>query len=455
MRRVWMIWLLPLALGAATFQGEGFGHSHKEAKKEALADLASTIKSEVRSAFNTLQKSDGTKASSKTLRVTSDLPIIGAEYSMFDISGGYSAVSQLDPQKAKKLYADKLTQLTGEIDTLYTQAEGEDKRGQYRTYQEMLTLLNNYERYRSVAVILELKNLPKPKLTSSQARLKLKSLSLRVDTIALAAEVLASGMTEKGIFVFPPKAESSNEITPFAKVVKQELTGQLQTVADVKKAAFTLRGSYQEHQGAMTLAVELLNDKREVVRSNVVELSKQAYAHLQTQPKSIDFDKLLHEGYIAKSSLKARIKTDSGDEDLLFVQGQSTRLFVKLNNPGYFYIVGHVDQKGKKFSYLLDLSESEGETKFVQYVDVEDANKWIMLGEFEIEPPFGIESIQMIASNKKITKLPQHYYDEKSGYHILGKDPMAAVTATRGLKKKKSKVAQTAEAVLMFTTMAK
>lgn len=446
---------LSVSLQATTFVGDGVGSSQKEAKKESLADLSFAIKSEVKSSFSSAADSQGRKSSKKLLKVSSNLPIIGSEFEVSKVAADYKAISTLDASKARPLYDDKLKTLYQEIDGLIKDIKAEDKSSQYRTYTQLLSLLNNYDRYRSVALVLGLKNIPTPSISVSEAKLKVQALSESFADLKQAIAFLTKGIKSKNIYIFPPKASTSNEITPFAKIVKAYMKSNISSSDSLKASNALIRSAYHVDKNGMSLSLSLINSKREVLFSNVVHLDKKAYANYRVTPKSIDFDKLLHDGYITKSKLKAFIKTDSGDDDLLFVSGDTVQLFIKINNPAYFYLVGHVDQEGKKFSYIVDLSETEGQEQFVKYVDVEDANKWTSLGEFDVEAPFGVESIQLIASSKRIKKLPQHYYDEDSGYHILGKDPRKVAIATRGLKKRMSKKAQVAESVLMYTTMEK
>jgi hypothetical protein len=87
------------------------------------------------------------------------------------------------------------------------------------------------------------------------------------------------------------------------------------------------------------------------------------------------------------------------------------------------------------------------------FINADDANHWISLGTFTVEEPFGVESLQIIASNKKITTLPKTKYDEDSGYYIISKNINKTLMATRGLKKKKSKKIEISEDVLSFTTV--
>jgi hypothetical protein len=110
----------------------------------------------------------------------------------------------------------------------------------------------------------------------------------------------------------------------------------------------------------------------------------------------------------------------------------------------------------RRYSYLLELQEAERNRKFVYYVNADDANKWISLGEFDVVKPFGVESLQVIASTvDPVDELPSYRYDPKTGLYISFREPKEGVLKARALRKKMSEEAQTAEAVLMLTTMEK
>ena len=71
----------------ADISGVGFAQTNKQAKKEALADLSQVIKSEVRSSFVSKTKTKGRDASSSSesnIKISSNLPILGASFSFTD-----------------------------------------------------------------------------------------------------------------------------------------------------------------------------------------------------------------------------------------------------------------------------------------------------------------------------------------------------------------------------------
>ncbi len=158
--------------------------------------------------------------------------------------------------------------------------------------------------------------------------------------------------------------------------------------------------------------------------------------------------------------LRADITTHIDKKDLLFKKGNNLKLLVKMNNPGYFYIVVHSLKKEASYSYLIDFFDAEGKRKFIYHVNADDVNKWIELGQFEIVPPFGVETLQLIASNEDIVdKVPKNSYDKNTKLYKVGNNPSDAVAITRGLIRKQrlepdtNKKPSYTEALLIFTTM--
>ena len=134
-------------------------------------------------------------------------------------------------------------------------------------------------------------------------------------------------------------------------------------------------------------------------------------------------------------------------------------MMIKMNRPGYFYIVVHTLKKEEKYSYILDFFTSNDNRKFIYTVSADDVNKWIMLPEFEVVPPFGVETLQVIAStNDLFNKVPSTTYDTKTELYKISDEPKKAVALTRGLirkeRKEKAKALPSfAETTLMFTTL--
>ena len=85
---------------------------------------------------------------------------------------------------------------------------------------------------------------------------------------------------------------------------------------------------------------------------------------------------------------------------------------------------------------MLELEEqARAPRRFVQFVNANDINCCISLGEFEIYPPLGLEHLQMIASKEDLAwRLPRYRFDEESEFYLVGKDPKDGLVKTQVAK---------------------
>jgi len=440
-----------LHVANADVSGVGYGDTQQKAKKAALADLAGNIKSEVRSTFES-HETDDTSKSKSDIKVSSNLPIIGADFKILDTNSDTKMKAMLFSSKVSKMYVNKLENIKIEIDSILKELQ--TNKSKLELYEDIYSLLLEYDRYESVAVILGATLPVRPSINKAQVKIEISKINLNINTIKRAVTVLANTFTQKNIFVYPAKLKNYTSISQFASVFAKELKGKLNTAISPKYAKYILVGSYELINNNMVLNYELLDIKtNEVKKSKTINIKKQAYKNLKVKPRNIDFDTLLNNGVISSSNLKVSIKSNRGSDSLLFESGEEVELFIKLNKMGYIYIVGYTQTKNAKFSYLLELNEADGDSKFKMFINADDANRWMSLGAFTVEAPFGVESIQVIASDKKITSLPNTRYDNESGYYIISGDIKKALVSTRGLKRKKSKKAQVSEDVMSFTTI--
>ena len=456
-RIITLVYMLVIAqLLSADVVGVGVAKTNSEAKKEALADLSQNIKSEVRSSFESSSTNSESNATSN-IKVSSSLPILGAEFDWIKKSLDIEMTASLSPQKVSKLYINKLNNLNSEIKKIENGVQkAKTSLEKLKLYESLYSLLNEYDRYESVAVILDATLPFRPKISKSEVKVYISNLNSNIDTINMACRVFAETFNSDDIYIYAPQLDNYTTISEFASVFAKELKGVLKTVKSPTDAKFILVGSYSLTKNSMVLNYELLNAQtNEVEKSKTVNIQKSAYKDLETKPKNIDFDALLNSGLISSSDLKVSLKSNRGTDNLLFKSGNEVELFIKLNKMGYLYIVGYTQAGDSKFSYLLELNEGHGDTKFMKFVNADDANRWMSLGSFIVEEPFGVESLQIIASNQKITSLPKVKYDENSEYYVISTNLTEALTETRGLKKKRSKKVEMSEDVLSFTTMQK
>ncbi|EDZ63857.1 hypothetical protein SMGD1_1835 [Sulfurimonas gotlandica GD1] len=440
----------------ADISGVGYAQTNKEAKKEALADLSQVIKSEVRSNFESTTTDESSKAKSN-IKISSNLPILGADFTFIDRALEVEASVKLTPLKVNKLYMKKLQNLNAEINSLLKELQSSKSSSlKLKLYEDIFSLLNEYDRYESVAIILGAELEKRPAITKAKVKAELAKLNSNIDSITIACGILEKNFQEEKIFVYPPLLQNNTTVAEFGSVFHKELKSKLKTAKTPKDALYLLIGEYTLTKNAMVLNYELLSTQtNEVVKSKTINIHPEAYKDLIIKPKGVDFDALLNAGVINSSDLKVSLNSNRGSENLLFNKGEEIELFVKLNKMGYFYIIGYTQTREAKFSYLLELGEGSGNSKFVKFINADDASRWISLGAFTVEPPFGVESIQVIASNQKISSLPSSKYDEQSGYYIISKDINKALATTRGLKKKVSQKVEMSEDVMSFTTIKK
>jgi len=453
MQKIFFIFFILTQYANADITGIGYASTKYEAKKEALADLAGNIKSEVRSNFESIQTDTGSTSKSN-IKVSANLPILGFESFLLKNKKDVQIRVSLSSSKASKLYLHELKKISKEINNLLKEIiEEKSSSLKLNLYGKIYSLLSEYDRYESVAVILDTTLPKRPKITKVEVNSKTAKLYSKIDTLEMAANVFAKNFTQKEIFVYAPRVQNYTTISEFGAVFLQELQGKLNTTKTLQNAKFILVGEYVVTEKRMVLNYSLLDVKmKKIIHSKTININKKAYKDLHTQPKNQNFDALINSGVITSSNLKVSLKSNKGSEGLLFKAEEEVELFIKLNKMGYIYIVGYTQTSEENFSYLLELNEGHGDSKFKMFINADDSNRWLSLGAFTIKPPFGVESLQVIASNRPIKRVPNVKYDVDTEYYIVSKDIKKALTNTRGLHKNKAKK-EISEDVLSFTTI--
>jgi hypothetical protein len=140
------------------------------------------------------------------------------------------------------------------------------------------------------------------------------------------------------------------------------------------------------------------------------------------------------------SGMSLDIWTNKGDESLVFTQGESMQVFLRMNAPGYVRLLYHLADGTR--ALLLDN----------YYISPAMANKVQQIPQdFECAAPYGAEVLQVIASDKEIPRAETRKID---GYDILVEDLAKYQASTRGMIKSK-KSGKLVEQTLQITTMAR
>ena len=461
MKRILFLLCTATILSAKVITGIGYSDIEIEARNYALADISNQISTEVLSEFNTMSTSfngDLQTMKENIVKTKSELPIIGAEFIYKRDKDIVEA--KLDSQKVLYLYEGNLKEIKKEIDKVKSIINStKDKNKLYDLYSHLKMNFEIFNKYKIVALLLESKNIPKLDITSSQITNELTNLSKEVESIDLAAKLLASAFIEKNIFIYPAKNGISAEITPFAKVFKESLSKYVKDLYKYKDAKYFLSGKYEILDDKIFVSYSLITKENKIIKQNSIMLGGKAYSGLRFKPLSVTFDEEIHSNLLKSNDLKIDISfKEQGSKDILLLKGESVDLVVRGNKPIYFYLVGHILHEDEKSSYLLELQpDAFGKNKFIYRLGGSDVNIPISLGEFEISEPFGFESLQMIASTKPIKDdVPNCTVDENE-LCIIGADPKKVVAKTRALirvKKNKQKALK-AEAILEYTTVVK
>lgn len=439
---------------AILLTGEGYDVTREGAKKKALAALSEALQVEVKSETDISQSTETGVQASTRVQTLSELPLLGVDFTFSNKSNGDQFCSgMLDSRKVTKLYKEKLSLIATSINSMQKQLKTSTATAKYQVLSDMLAKLDQYSKYQLVARLIGVKNIPSVSVTVSQVKSQMLSIEAAAPSLDLAAKLLTRDLLDEHLFVYAAMPQDSQQATELSRLLRDKIMSRVRTYEDRKHASHSLKGHYEIHKNSISVTYRLVNDFGETEATRVVKLAKSAYKGIEYKPKSISFDKLLHNGYLVSNKFHAEINTNRGKSDLLFTKGEDIEIFIRLNHAGYLYIAAH--NTTDKSSYLMDLTDAAGDRKFIKYVNADQANRWISLGKFEVVAPYGVENLQLISSDKDLVNdLPDTVFNRKNElYMMVEKTVQENVVKTRGLKRKKAKKALTSEATMTITTM--
>ena len=454
---IFLLLLLPFTANAATVQMEARAATEAQAKREALAALADSIFLTVKSETASVIEGSGKAQQSVSIHASSDIPLIGIELKCDALAQDFVCLARLESGKSLALYVSKLTELSLELialDARLTKTTGHDR---YLLLTQALTEIEQFEKYRAVAAMLGGSNFPTLVRNRADTEAQLRELESAVPSLELAAKLLSKNLHAEALFIQPAMPHASNEVTEFGRLLRDRLAQNLPTVASPDLAQTFFKGDYEVLANQLHVIYRLVDANGNTLETRVATLAPAAYKNIAVKPTTQSFDQLLHDGVALNNDFRAQLTTNRGAENILFNDKDEVELLVKLNRPGYFYVVGHVSKKRENYSYLLELATATSDRRFVRYVNADDVNKWLSIGKFEASAPFGVESLQLIASSDDaINRLPSHEMDKKTELNLIARNAEKGIAKTRALKPKRSQsdTQYQTEAVLMFTTLA-
>ncbi len=209
-------------------------------------------------------------------------------------------------------------------------------------------------------------------------------------------------------------------------------------------ATLLLSGTYWENSDEITIRAPLRDVETGEVRAGVVVKFDRGMKGLNFKPQNYK-QALIEQNAFAEgefvSGLQVEMWTDKGSEHLLYTEGETMKVFVRVNREAYLRLL-YILADGRR-TLLYD----------THYIDQSKVNRVVEIPEeFECAPPFGAELLIVAARTEEFPSIQTY---ESEGYHFLSaKDAGQAARDFRGMKKKRPDVQQS-EAQLVLTTMKK
>lgn len=411
-------WMVVLALSGlinsalALPSVESTGRNEDEARARARIELSMLLRTEVKSeVYNYANKTGKSDAWTRN-HSTSNLTLLGVTQSCHRIAAGeFSCTATLDAAQAQPLYRAALDDVQKKLKQGAVQLNRLAPAEQAPRLRELLALLDKAEGLALVYRLFDQTEQAAWPVEQGDLQNRLARLEKDIPDLQLAASQLLKQLPKDArYFMVAPKFSGSEEVTPFAQALKDAVASQLTSTTDLHEATHLLTGSYQlagEHVFLTWRVARALTPDMQVITQT---LNVAAANGLRIEPQQIGLDQLLQNGMLVKGDLRVTVATQSGALDgQSFKEGSKIKLMVKLNKPGYVALVSHVtDTACRQYAYLLQLNDAlpgnlASKQPFMRVISAEEVNRYVEIGEFTVTPPFGVERMQVLASNQDLS----------------------------------------------------
>ncbi|MCD8552530.1 hypothetical protein [Seleniivibrio sp.] len=347
MLKTFFIYLLfPCVVFAAQFTGTGFGETQDEARLNALSDLSAQLLVQVRSEISVSENISGEKEGQRNVSALSDVPLLGAQVSYAADTKQYEVKAVLDTEKSLPMYEKMLKELALQIRTALAQTDGKTGQSAIETLEKTYAQADTYEKAYAVAQLLGSTLAKDTDFSSAAVSERLTSLQKTATNLEDAVYILTKNVFQRNIYVLPPSAPSSSEVTQFAEAVQAVVEGGVNSVEKPSEAEYRMSGEYAVQGKSILLTYRLIRiEDGTAVTARTVRLAPAAFAGLDYIPKTADFDKLLKNGIAVSKDFRVDISTNKGNINLLFKNAQTVEILVKTSAPAYIYAVGHTLKK--------------------------------------------------------------------------------------------------------------
>ena len=429
---------LPVA-AAVLLTGYGSGDSDAVARVAARDDLAYRLQRAVAAS----QKTDAARRAFVEGR---EFPLIGVEFAKAGGKGGRAGYEARLTDVSLSAYEREAGSLAERLRKVAPAQMSGDAR-----FAEGFAWLDQYRR---VAAVLQLFSRTPPEIKVDEAALEraaAKSLSPlgAAGDVAKAVKSALERASRLPVRVVAPVRAENSEVTGFSGEIADGLRRELGQRASIRSADWALDGAYRSLDEKILLKLFLLDASFNTESAFVFVLPAAASRGARAPASASQLAATLSRGLVrvdlpeagsgqapaaAAGSMGVDVQTERGRRGLYYRPGDRDQLLVKLDRPGYYYVVGHVDKAGTRMSYLMELGDPAQGNRFVRRVDAGAVNQWQAVGPFTVEPPIGLEAVQVFATSENPERaLPPAKLDPARNLYLIGTNPGDSVARARGL----------------------
>ena len=233
-------------------------------------------------------------------------------------------------------------------------------------------------------------------------------------------------------FTYQDSKMASELSARFLNIFEQKLTDQGLSVSSMAGQnagnSILLSGTYWEEGDYLKFIAVVKNpDNGKTLASaeNRIPKSWMLANNLAFKPENFEDAmqrmKVMTKDELIGGGLLLNVWTNKGDENLLFTDGEIMKLSVRVNHECYLRFIYYFADGTKT---LLDDN---------YYISNDQINKVVTLPtDYKCYPPFGAETLQVVAQNEKFQPLQ---IKDEDGYKIILENTQAIVNTIRGFKK--------------------
>ncbi|HPW66305.1 MAG TPA: DUF4384 domain-containing protein [Salinivirgaceae bacterium] len=267
---------------------------------------------------------------------------------------------------------------------------------------------------------------------------------LKIKTGAIKSPVVLSNFTYQDTRV---GSELSNRIHRSLESRLVSVAGYSVVPSGERTADHILTGTYWKEANEIKLIATLRETSGKILASAeaILPISWLEANSIGYLPENFENAysrmKVFQTNEIVKGDLNIEVWTNKGDDNLIFVEGERLKFYVRANKECYLRFVYHLADNQSVL--LLDS----------YYIPSNMANKVVELpDEFECTEPFGVETLQVNAQTKPFEKLKTR---DQYGYKFIEEPLNEVILSTRGFKKVEPETIDRAEKRIIFTTLKK